>query len=293
MIRTYYNIGNKLLALPRYVWKEGKILTIKELENSLEIAEKLEKGIVAYSECFGRSVPLLSNEDFEKVYDPRAGPFRVQGKVEVAAKELIEAIRKEVGVEEVGVTGGLLVGKDTEDIDLVVYGIENCEKVYEILKEEDLLKRYSYSEALELLNKRGQKVITEELIRREIQKKLQGKFKGIDVYVRLVPVLPEFPIQCKRRVFKVGRAWRFVEIVDASMGHLYPCSYTSVDIATGEKIEIISDRGRYCELLEKGDRAYVEGEMEFIEENGERKAAINLWRWDHYLIPTRMIWWER
>ncbi|MGC8679196.1 MAG: hypothetical protein ACP5TH_05305 [Fervidicoccaceae archaeon] len=293
IVRSIYNVDNRVLALPRYVWRDGKLLTIKEPEESIEIAELAGEDIVSYSECFGRRVPLLKKESFEEVLDPRFGPFNLRGRVGGVAVELVELLRNETGSENVGITGGLLLGKQTEDIDLIIYGKDTCETAYEMLKKGQILKSYSKSEAFELILRRGQKLITEELIDKEARKSLQGKFRGFDVYIRLVPVLPNSPVECKRRVFKVGGVWRYVEVTDSSMGYLYPCTYSALDLTSGEEIVIFSDRGRYCELLDDGEKAYVKGEMEIIYDGSQKKLAINLWSQEHYLLPSNTLRWMK
>jgi len=285
MVRGYYTVSGRVLALPRYLIGESGYAVVKEPEAAVEIAEELAPGSIAYAECYGRKVPLLEREEFEAVLDPRRGPSLKKGRISEAAEELLRILRKEIGSEDVGVTGGLLLGKQTSDIDIVVYGKESSIRAYEVLGEESILERYTLGEAMKLLENRGQRAFAEKLVEREARKRLQGKFMGFDVYIRLVPAQPDSPVECRRRVIKAGEVRRVVEITDARMGYLYPCRYEAKDLSTGEEITVYSDRGRFCELFSEGERALVAGEREIVEEEGSTKEAVYLWRAEHFAIP--------
>ncbi|MEM0114429.1 MAG: hypothetical protein QW039_01710 [Fervidicoccaceae archaeon] len=287
--RTYYDISGKRLVIPRYLEKMGSLTAIKEAEESISIAEKILPTGLELSECFGRLVPLLFPSSFDEILDPRSGPKIKSDKVAMRALELMKRLRDLSGSEDIGVTGGLLVGKRTEDIDIVVYGRRTCEQIYGILERENLLEKYSEREAFELLIKRGQKPITMELIDREARKRLQGKYRGIDVYIRLIPAIPEKPLECQRKVRKIGEVERKVKILDARANYLYPCKYIAEEISTGARISIQSDRGRFCELFEEDEIALVKGELEVVSEENKNELSIYLWRKEHFMIPFRKV----
>ncbi|MCI4396377.1 MAG: hypothetical protein JHC28_02320 [Thermoprotei archaeon] len=287
MIRSIYNIKGKSLALPRYIYVGNNVITLKEADESISIARKLYPESIQFSECFGRSVPLIERDSFSELLDPRNGPKRGINIISSLAAELIDRFKNELGIDSIGVTGGLLVGKPTSDIDLVIYGESNCRHAYEAFSENEVLERYTFDQTIELLLKRRQSPITFELVEKEMKKRLQGKYKGVDVYIRLVPVDPDKPPSCNRSVMKLGEFVSLVEITDSDRSFLYPCEYTALDLRLDRKLKLYSDRGRYCELLEEGDIAAVRGEFELTREEGGEKIAIYLWRNEHYLIPVR------
>jgi len=97
--------------------------------------------------------------------------------------------------ETLGVSGSLLVGlqTSTSDIDLIVYGSDNCRRVYGTLKslvrgEDSRVKSYSRRELEPLFDFRSRDTDMEfeDFVRTESRKVLQGKFHQRDYFVRCV-----------------------------------------------------------------------------------------------------------
>lgn len=283
LVRSVYKFENKVFAIPRYLDVDPELKPIKEADLSIEVAKKLFPEHVHYVECFGREVPLIPIEKFEKVFDPRR--FRPgDSQISHAAYSLVETIRKEIGVANVGVTGGLLLGRKTNDIDIVVYGEREAYEVYRYLAEKNFLEHYTLEESFKLINERKECCFNYTLLQRESEKVLQGKFKGFDVYIRLIPVYPELPLECKRKVKKLGDMVIEGKCSNDEHGMLYPCSYEIVTENNNIK-RISSDRGRFCELLKKSEKFIAKGEIEIVYENSTSYEQLYLWKQEHFLIP--------
>ncbi len=288
IVRGLETYKGRFAAFPRY---PVSALNEKKLENpreSLAKAMEIDGSIIDYMPCMGRRVPLLGAESALMLdplsYKPKDTPLHIK------AYELLVKLRKHSGIDTIGVTGGLLAGRSKGDIDLVVYGKRESQEIYSLLENRSLIQSYAIKEAYSLMLSRGERVITNELLRRETHKRLQGKYRGTDVYIRLIPKYPWDERECDYTVEKRGEILVKAKIIDNSAGMLYPCTYYALIVRgppklIGEKIEIKSSRGRYCERAYKGEYVVCRGELEIVEKGGQKKTQIFLWDNNHYLLP--------
>jgi predicted nucleotidyltransferase len=173
----------------------------------------------------------------------------------------------------------------TSDIDPIVYGSENCYKVYSALgsllgSKESPVRSYSLEELKKLFDFRSKDTAVrfEDFVRTESRKVLQGKFMGRDYFIRFVKDWNEIEEKYGAILYKpVGYAKIRATVVDDSEAIFTPCHYKidNVKILEGTNIEtieeIVSFRGRFCEQARRGEAVIAQGKVEKLQKAGERE----------------------
>jgi predicted nucleotidyltransferase len=213
---------------------------------------------------------------------------RKKDALEDAALHFAEFLKNtaEISWDSLGVSGSLLVGLHTasSDIDIVVYGSQNCYKVHETLKrqiaeEKSPVKSYSRDELRNLFGFRSKdtSMSFEDFVRTESRKVLQGKFEGHDYFVRCVKGWHEINEQYGSVVYRsAGYARIRARVKDDSQMIFTPCHYEigEVDVVEGSKVkaikEIVSFRGRFCEQARNGEFVKAQGKIESVQERGKK-----------------------
>jgi len=209
--------------------------------------------------------------------------------LEKAALHFAELLKKNADVSwnMLGVSGSMLVGLQTpkSDIDLIVYGSQNCFKVYDSLKtlvndRDSPVKMYSKEELKHLFDFRSKDTSMpfEDFVRTESRKVLQGKFNDRDYFIRCVKDWNEIREQYGTVHYQpVGYAQIKAKVIDNSQMIFTPCHYKidNVEIVEGPKIEsiqeIVSFRGRFCEQARKGESVMAQGKIERVQRMGEQE----------------------
>lgn len=279
MVRGTTHPRGLILALPRYPRPGVKV---KELGELASTAERGWREVVRYSHCYGRRVPLIPL----KAVQAHASPLDYcnEPSRDPIACNLVERLRDATGVYEVGVTGSRLLSTlDSRwggggDIDVIVYG-KRVYDFYRALKENRVLQPYDWSGVKELSRTRGWPG-DPLLLRRELSKILQGRWRGLDVYIRLVPGLPWEYAECNETIHPIGDGVEVRgRVVDDAQGYIFPCSYTlAVEEPPLGTILLTSPRGRFCELLRKGDKIKARGRLELVRplHSGEPRVQLVL-----------------
>jgi predicted nucleotidyltransferase len=180
----------------------------------------------------------------------------------------------------IGISGSLLVGLHTlqSDIDPVVYGVEDCRKAYAAL--ESLLKvddshfePYSIEELRGLFDFRSKDTVMsfEDFVRVESRKAFQGKFSGVDYFIRSVKDWNQISEQYGDVCYKnCGYSKVAGTVADDSEGLFTPCTYQieNVEVVEGVNVqpirEIVSFRGRFCEQAKSGEAIVAQGKVERV-----------------------------
>jgi len=143
-----------------------------------------------------------------------------------------------------------------------------------MLKDESSrFKPYSREELLSLFEFRSKdtKMSFEDFERVESRKAFQGKFDGVDYFVRFVKNWNEVDEKYGDVLYSNSGYSRIVATVcDDSEALFTPCTYKveSVKVINGPKTEPISEvvsfRGRFCEQAKAGEEIEVQGKVEHL-----------------------------
>ena len=211
----------------------------------------------------------------------------VLDKVETDALEFAELLKKNANVSwsKLGISGSLLVRLHTSnsDIDPVIYGSENCRKVYATLEslmqhKDSRVKPYTREGLKRLFDFRSKDTVMsfEDFLRIESRKVLQGMFRRRDYYIRCVKNWSEIEDEYGRVQYKsLGYAKIEAIVMDDSEMIFTPCCYKIADVKILEGIhvepieEIASFRGRFCEQARNGETVIAQGKVERVQA-GER-----------------------
>jgi len=209
--------------------------------------------------------------------------------VESQALRFAELLKENANVSwsKLGISGSILVKLHTEasDIDPIVYGSENCRRVYSALGSllesgGSPVKPYSPKELKELFDFRSKDTAMrfEDFVRTESRKVLQGKFMGRDYFIRFVKDWNEIDEKYGTIIYKPeGYAKIKATVVDDSEAIFTPCCYKidKVEVLEGTLIEtieeIVSFRGRFCEQSRKGEAVIAQGKVEKLQKEGKRE----------------------
>ena len=194
--------------------------------------------------------------------------------------------------DAVGISGSMMVGLHTatSDIDPIVYGSENCKRVRAALERlfktnHELVKPYTLQDLKVLFDFRSKDTLInfEDFVRTESRKALQGKYDGIDYFVRCVKDWNENAEEYGDIQYKnMGQARIEATVGDDSQSMFTPCSYKIENVRQleGKKIEpieeITSFRGRFCELAKKGEAVIAYGKVEKVTDNLHKHEHFRL-----------------
>ncbi|MCJ7763474.1 hypothetical protein MUP38_08490, partial [Candidatus Bathyarchaeota archaeon] len=202
--------------------------------------------------------------------------------LESKALRLAEDLKEAAGIpwSAIGISGSILAGLTTpkSDIDPVVYGVENCRKAYaalqNLLKDDaSRFKPYSKEELQALFEFRSKdtQMSFEDFEHVENRKAFQGKYLGVDYFVRFVKDWNENSERYGDVCFKnSGYAKIKATIADSSDSLFTPCTYQieNVQVVEGPKLapirEIVSFRGRFCEQAKVGEAVTAQGKVELV-----------------------------
>jgi len=283
---------DKIVAYVRYVpSKEGdRVRDGKRYRKIYSLSERmafLEANYPQYiydDPVFNIRIQCVPIDRISKIYDPCEYLSRLmneaKSEVEKQVVEFVSLIIAHSGInlDNIGVTGSLLVGlaREDSDIDLVVYGKDACLRVYRVLRDlfkDERLSRYDLDSLYKLYEFRVKdtQISFRNFVVTESRKLLQGLFRERDFYIRLVKRPEEFGERYGDRVYEpLGFQEVSAMVVDDSDSIFTPCRYVvdDVRILSGVKeytiSEIFSFRGRFCEIARRGERVRARGKLERV-----------------------------
>ena len=175
------------------------------------------------------------------------------------------------------------------DIDIIIYGtrtsLEFQEKLKTILLISNNCRAYNLTEYKTHYNWRvgGSGINFENFLRSEKRKLHQGKFNGVDFFIRYIKSPNDWNGTFYDYRYKdLGRIKVKTKIIDSTNSIFTPCSYKikylkvleSKDIRNNVNLnninEISSFRGRFCEQAIKGESVIVEGKLEEVNFKGSK-----------------------
>ncbi|MGB9714376.1 MAG: nucleotidyltransferase domain-containing protein [Candidatus Bathyarchaeales archaeon] len=192
----------------------------------------------------------------------------------------------------IGASGSVMVGLHTpsSDIDLVVYGSENCQRVYAVLREllktqETPFKPYEKADLRVLFDFRSKDTMMsfEDFVAVESRKVLQGKFMERDYFIRFVKdwneISEKYGDVCYRNC---GYTRIEATVADDSESIFTPCTYKieNVKIVEGPKLEPIEEissfRGRFCEQAKNGETVIAQGKLEHVTDKRQNREYFRI-----------------
>lgn len=237
-----------------------------------------------FDDFFGREVVVIPLTDIAYVYNPlqRSKEIICKGTLEDPVlkdvRDMVLDITESTGIKEVGVSGSILVNlfKEDSDIDIVVYGVNNGLNVYkylsDVIDKDPRYRRYRICDILELHARRSLEtpIPSEQLLKQESRKALEGMFKGREYFIRLIKYPWEEPSYGSYRCIKLGKTTMKLRIIDSKESIFTPCRYRVevIDVMEGveaDVIEVYSLRGRFTEVAREDEIIIAKGTVERIE----------------------------
>ena len=234
---------------------------------------------------FNREVQAIPVDKIKQHYVPTERLAEILSatrpdRMERLALDMAETLVRETGIlaSKIGVSGSILVGLHTarSDVDLILYGSDVARKCYSKLRAFLNTRSEGFSPCLQsdlrkLHSQRNQgfSLSFEVFARQEGLKVLQGKFRGIDYFIRCVKDWNETQESYgDKRYYPVGRTSVYATISDDTESIFTPCLYHIVDAKAARKTtapsQIVSFRGRFCEQARDGERILARGTLERV-----------------------------
>jgi predicted nucleotidyltransferase len=262
----------------------GKVYSLTE---RYELLKRKFPRYVVYDEVFDEMLCEVPDRDIRKRYDPIGKLFQLRTSkrldlLEEKALNLVKELKERSNIpwNAFGISGSILVGlhKAGSDLDLIVYGSDNCRRVHselrELLKESGSpFKSYSAGELESLFGFRSKDTVMSlrDFVRTESKKPFQGKFAGTDYFVRFVKDWSEIHEKYGDVRYKNdGYAKIKATVEDDSESIFTPCKYRlqGATILDGPKhggiSEVASFRGRFCDQARNGDSIVAQGKIEKV-----------------------------
>ncbi len=287
---------NKIIAFIRFTpdpkgeRKRGdtRYRKVYPLHERYELLKQKFPQYLVFDRVFGEwlcEVPVDMVKEHYKPHRFLSQLRRIQVREELAksALELTSLLKQHSLVDwsALGVSGSLLVGLNmpASDMDVMVYGSKNCEKVHDALQrlvsdKKGFVKSYDRQELKVLFDFRSKDTAMrfEDFVRTESRKVLQGKFHGTDYFIRCVKEWDEIEeTYGSVRYEPTGEATVKATISDDSQMIFTPCVYQIKDITiiSGKRTkplkEIASFRGRFCEQARNGEQVVARGKVERVQ----------------------------
>ena len=290
---------DRIVAFPRFVpnlageRKRANLLYKKVYAFSERIAlleEKFPQYLV-YDQVFNEHLCEVPVKAVKKHYQPadRLQKLRHGKKLdemESRTLQFAKLLKESANIEwdKIGISGSVLVKlhKSDSDIDPIVYGSENCRKVYSTLKglledEKSAVDSYNLEELRKLFDFRSRDtaMLFEDFVRTESRKVMQSKFLQRDYSMRFVKDWNEIEEQYgTTRYVNEGFARVKASVIDDSESIFTPCHYKigHVELLEGIRLEpikeIVSFRARFCEQARNGETVIAQGKVERVQKEG-------------------------
>jgi predicted nucleotidyltransferase len=286
----------RVVAFPRFIptsqgiRKRGGVAYKKvyPLSERFEFLETHFPHYLVFDLVFGSRLCEVPTSDIKHYYDPveRLGELRGGShldNLEVDALHFLEILQDQAMVpwDKLGVSGSLLVKlhNSKSDIDLIVYGIGNCNETYAALKSlakdaESVVKTYSREELKVLYDFRSRdtQVPFNDFAKTEHRKVLQGKFLQRDYFIRCIKDWDEVEERYGDTVCEeIGHAKIRATVSNDSEAIFTPCRYSVENVRLlggkgGEAVtEVASFRGRFCEQAVAGEKVVAQGKVEKVQ----------------------------
>lgn len=288
---------DKVIAFPRYIPSAestrrrvgnlyGKVYNLAE---RFQFLQQNSPRLIVSDPVFGETLCEVPVNAITKHYVPIEKLAKLRKDKKLARLErkavlLAESLKEAAGIpwSSIGISGSIMAGLCTlkSDIDPVVYGVEDCRKAYSALEtllknENSRFKAYSRKELRTLFDFRSKdtKMSFEDFVKVETRKAFQGKFEGVDYFVRFVKDWNETSEKYGDVCYKnSGYAKITATVADDSEALFTPCKYRieNVKVPGGPVLEpileVVSFRGRFCEQAKTCERVIAQGKVEHVKD---------------------------
>ncbi|MEM3437852.1 MAG: hypothetical protein QXP55_04905 [Nitrososphaerales archaeon] len=305
-VKGLYHPLERVIAFIRYIKDpigdrklNGKSYRkVYSIEERYKILRDKYPQFFIYDDVFGEYMPEIDLSSIIHVYKPQEKLSEIKNSIQLSELEkkalsLTEILKREANIQwsNLGITGSILVGlyTDKSDIDIMVYGIENCLKVHnaiqELLSSKRFVSRYNIDDLIKLYQFRVKDTIMpfEDFLRHETRKSFQGIFNGREFFIRYVKEWYEVKEKYGEVIYKPeGYAKIRAKVLDDSESIFTPCIYkvTNVEFLEGRESyglkEIASFRGRFCEQAKKDEIVIAQGKVERVITHDEDYRRILL-----------------
>jgi hypothetical protein len=273
---------------------------VYSLLERLQLLSKKFPEYIVYNPVFDTKLCEVPIQKIRHHYKPTEKLEEIRGnlkhldELERKALESSDIIKTSANIpsKEIGVSGSIMVDLHNQksDIDLIVYGVKNCRKVYSALKnllgeKQGPFKLYTRKDLKDLFDFRSKDTMMsfEDFVRTESGKVLQGKFLQRDYFIRFVKDWSEIDEKYGDVQYKnAGYARVEATVVDDSDSIFTPCVYkvSDVQVLEGKKLEpieeIASFRGRFCEQAREGEVVIAQGKVECVIDNRQNLEYFRL-----------------
>jgi len=272
---------------------------IYDLEKRYSFLKEFYPQYLFFSKEWDMELQAVKNEDIEHIYSPRLYFQSLSNKkelspIEETSKSLCELFIDEGGVPDdaIGITGSQMVGlnRKNSDIDLIIYGTQNSLKFQNslelIFKAPNKCRMYNKEEYLNHYSWRvgGSDIPYETFLQTERRKLHQGKYHGIDFFIRYLKNSKDWKGNYYDYQFQnLGRISLKAKIKDSIDSIFTPCTYKIeplkiISSTTNEQeiflegiSEVFSYRGRFCEQAIKDESVVVYGKLEKVQFKNEQE----------------------
>jgi predicted nucleotidyltransferase len=285
----------RIIAFPRYIptakgtRRSGRNLygKVYNLAERFQYLQRNTPQLIVFDLVFGETLCEVPVTAVTKHYKPGEKLAELHKSKKLADLErkaltLAESLKEAAGIpwSSIGISGSIMAGLFTlqSDIDPIVYGAETCRKAYAALEmlrnnKNQRFKPYSMEELRALFDFRSKDTTMsfEDFVKVEQRKAFQGKFDGVDYFVRFVKdwseISEKYGDVCYRNC---GYAKITATIADDSEALFTPCTYKleNVKVVDGPALkpitEVASFRGRFCQQARSGETVFVQGKVEHV-----------------------------
>lgn len=281
---SYVHPKEMVLAFLRFIPLEESLIKAGSTSESFKYLEENFSDYVFYSDCHDAKLQGVPKNKIRRHINPCEFLKKLLKKKDVDAheekiKKLAELLSQRSGVpiEKLGVTGSVLVGAHTasSDIDLVVYGLDNFEKVRGVVVECKMpIHNLSVEELRSAYDKRfptSKELSFEEFCFHEQRKFNSGVFEGKKFDVLYTRDLSEVEgLWGDTRYLRLGAAYFTGKVVDDSLAFDYPAVYvvSGECVLDGESYSvsaIASFTHTYVGQVFKGEKVKASGILEEVD----------------------------
>jgi predicted nucleotidyltransferase len=288
----------KVIAFPRFIpsptgprkTRKGLYGKVYNLAERFKYLKENIPTLIVNDPIFDENLCEVPDTSIIRHYKPAEGlrKLRFSHKLtepETKALRFAEALKEAAVIpwSAIGISGSVLIGLSTSDsdIDPTVYGTDNARKAYASLEKlleigDSSFKPYSKKELQTLFEFRSKdtEMNFEDFAQVESRKAFQGKFDGVDYFVRFMKDWSEINEEYGDLCYKNSGYSKITAIVkDDSEALFTPCKYQleNVEVVEGSKLknisEIASFRGRFCKQARIGEPVVAQGKIEHVFNN--------------------------